>query len=240
MNLIDTHFHLDYYYNHQYWYNRISDLQQYTICVTNLPEIYYSCKKLYHDNKYISFALGYNPQQSLQTPLSKSVFLHEFSDARYIGEVGLDFTKKYVVTKQKQIDAFEFICHETARKNKILSVHSRLAEEDTLRILRKHKVVKAIIHWYTGSLEHLRHFIDSGYYFSVNASMCVSTKGRKTILSIPTHRLLVESDGPFSKVDSKMYTPDLLYQTYSALGDVIGINDISSVISANFERLILE
>lgn len=56
MQLIDTHFHLDYYRNHKYWYDQINKLQQYTLCVTNSPEVYRSCRELYPETKYIKFA----------------------------------------------------------------------------------------------------------------------------------------------------------------------------------------
>ena len=88
MHLIDTHFHLDYYKNHEYWYNQINKLQQYTLCVTN------------SETKYVKFALGYNPQQSLKVDFSKSTFLHELSTTQYVGEVGLDYSKNFVASKK--------------------------------------------------------------------------------------------------------------------------------------------
>ena len=69
--LIDTHFHLDFYRDHKFWYDRINELEQYTLCVTNSPEIYHSCKRLYPETKYVKFALGYNPQVSANTPFNK-------------------------------------------------------------------------------------------------------------------------------------------------------------------------
>ena len=92
MQLIDTHFHLDYYENHKYWYDRINELKQYTLCVTNSPGVFHSCKRLYKETKYIKFALGYNPQQSVDEPFQQELFLHEIQGTDYIGEVGLDFS----------------------------------------------------------------------------------------------------------------------------------------------------
>ena len=100
MHLIDTHFHLDYYKNHEYWYDQINKLQQYTLCVTNSPEVFHSCRKLYPETKYVKFALGYNPQQSLKVDFSKSTFLHELSTTQYVGEVGLDYSKNFVQKKK--------------------------------------------------------------------------------------------------------------------------------------------
>ena len=46
MNLIDTHFHLDHYRNYFEIAKTITELEQYTICVTNSPGIFLSCKNL--------------------------------------------------------------------------------------------------------------------------------------------------------------------------------------------------
>ena len=240
MHLIDTHFHLDYYKNHKYWYDQINKLQQYTLCVTNSPEVYYSCRKLYPETKFVKFALGYNPQQSSEVNFSKSAFLHGLSTTQYIGEVGLDFSKRFIGTKQKQLNIFDFICRKSAEQNKLLSVHSRMAEYDTLRILLRHKVSKAIIHWYSGNVGIMHHFLNAGYYFSVNSSMCTTTNGQKILSQIPMESLLVESDGPFSKIGTKRYTPTDLQSTYDLISDTLGVQNITYIVYHNFKRLLAD
>lgn len=239
MQLIDTHFHLDYYQNHRYWYDQINQLQQYTLCVTNSPEVYYSCRKLYPESKYVKFALGYNPQQSIEVNFNPNLFLHELSTTQYIGEVGLDFSKKFIGSKQKQLDAFDFICQKSAEQNKVLSVHTRKAEESAFRILQSQRVSRAIIHWYTGDIDVMNCYLEAGYYFSVNSSMCATTNGQKIIANIPIDRLLVESDGPFSKVGAKVYSPMHLQQTYAIIGNALGKDNISQIVFENFKRLLL-
>lgn len=240
MQLIDTHFHLDYYQNHAYWYGKINELKQYTLCVTNSPGIFHSCRRLYCNTKYIKFALGYNPQQSVKEPFSRELFLHELPNTDYIGEVGLDFSKSYIDTEASQIDSFTFICNVAGKHRKLLSVHSRKAEKETLRILAQSHISRAIIHWYTGDIETLRAFLDLGYYFSVNASMCVTPHGREIITHIPTNRLLIESDGPFSKISGKKYTPTKLEDVYSAVESVTGNPHLRNVIWSNFKELLLK
>ena len=41
-HLIDTHFHLDYYKEHQKIYDGINERKQYTLCMTNSPGVYIS------------------------------------------------------------------------------------------------------------------------------------------------------------------------------------------------------
>ena len=238
MKLIDTHFHLDFYRDHKFWYDKINELKQYTLCVTNSPEIFFSCKKLYPETRYVKFALGYNPQISTNTPFNKRLFLSELSSTNYIGEVGLDFSTKNICSKTAQIEAFDFICHNAAKYNKVLSVHSRKAEKDTLAILMQNRVKRAIIHWYTGDLETLEMFVKAGYYFSINANMCVTSKGQSIVKHIPIDKILVESDGPFAKTNGTRYTPSDLHNTYLLLARLLGQNDVQDLVFDNFTRLL--
>ena len=238
MKLIDTHFHLDFYRDHKFWYDRINQLEQYTLCVTNSPEIFYSCKKLYSDTKYIKFALGYNPQISTCTPFNKQLFISQLGSTKYIGEVGLDFSAKNVISKAAQIEAFNYICCNAAKYDKVLSVHSRKAEKETFEILVQNGVKRAVIHWYTGDIETLNLFVHAGYYFSVNANMCMSSGGQTIIRNIPLKRILVESDGPFTKSGGKKFTPIDLSKTYTLLTDILGCSDVQNVVFDNFKYLL--
>lgn len=238
MKLIDTHFHLDFYRDHKFWYEQINELKQHTLCVTNSPEIFISCKRLYPETKYVKFALGYNPQISASTPFNKKLFLSQLGSTAYIGEVGLDFTNKHLCSKTAQIEAFEFICHNAAKYNKLLTIHSRKAEKDTLAILMRNGIKRAIIHWYSGDLETLEMFTKAGYYFSINASMCVTAKGQSIIKHIPIDKILVESDGPFTKVGGSKYTPADLSKTYLMLADLLKHPNIHDLVFDNSYRLL--
>ena len=238
MKLLDTHFHLDHYSNHEYWYREINKLEQYTLCVTNTPEIYYSCKKIYPESKFIKFALGFNPQQIQVVNFNKRLFLYQMSTTKYIGEVGLDFSKKYIDTKNKQMEVFDFICKESAVNHKILSVHVRNSEKEAFDIMKKNNVTKAIIHWYSGSIKMMQQYIDAGYYFSVNANMCKTNTGKNIISAIPIDRLLVESDGPFTKIEFRKYNPTDLGKTYDLINSIIKEKNFEHIIYDNFNSLL--
>ena len=77
INLIDTHFHLDFYKNHKEIYNDINKLHQYTLCVTNSPEVYEECQKVYFNTKYLKFALGFNPKSN-NSEENFRMFLNKF------------------------------------------------------------------------------------------------------------------------------------------------------------------
>ncbi|MDZ4954497.1 TatD family deoxyribonuclease [Clostridium perfringens] len=238
INLIDTHFHLDYYKNHAKIYYDINKLKQYTLCVTNSPEVFESCIDLYKETKYVRFALGYNPQCIKEFPFNKKAFLRCINKTKYIGEVGLDFSKQYIQYKEKQVDIFDYICKVAARENKILSIHSRKAEKEVLKILKSNGVKYAILHWYTGPLELIDDFIKEGYYFSINPTMINSIKGIKIINKIPKERILVESDGPFGKIAGKIMEPKDIKSGYLILDNKFDGEDMVDAIYNNFRRIL--
>ena len=108
--LIDTHFHLDYYRNHKQVYDLINHLEQYTICMTNSPGVYVSCRKLYQETEYIKFALGFHPREKSLSTKDFSDFITLANQANYIGEVGMDFSSDSYIPKMQQINYFEKNC----------------------------------------------------------------------------------------------------------------------------------
>ena len=53
---------------------------------------------------------------------------------------------------------------------------------------------------------------------SVNTSM-IGSGDRSKYLQIPKDRILVESDGPYTKINGRKYTPDLLQQAYRRIAN---------------------
>lgn len=240
MNLIDFHVHIDYYENFNQIYNYYNNKRIYTLAVTNLPETYEKCIKSFMKSKYVKFALGYNPQFVEVERFNKRKFDQYFDTTKYIGEVGLDFSKGYIKHKSKQLEVFDYIVHKSGKYNKILSIHSRNAENEIIRILKDHQVKFAVFHWYTGKIEKIHEIIDMGYYFSVNSRMLESRKGLSIIKSIPLDRLLIETDGPFIDFKKQRITPDKLGEVYTLIKRVLHVNDLEQVVFTNLKKLLLQ
>jgi TatD DNase family protein len=238
-NLIDFHFHLDYYENYIEKYKYINESMIYVLCMTNMPELYANNINMFETTKYIKFALGFNPQLASSEQFNKKLFNQYLDSTKYIGEVGLDYSKNYVNSKEKQKDIFEYICSAVSDKNKILSIHSRNSEEDVLNILVKNDIKLAVFHWYTGNVKMLDKIINKGYYFSINYAMTKSKKGISIIERIPLDKILVESDGPFIKIGGKVAGPENLYLTYKRLNEILSINS-EEVINSNFKNLLYQ
>jgi len=194
--LYDTHFHLDLQKDRIAAIREIEENQIYTIAVTNLPDLYRK-ESVEIASKYIRFALGFHPElvhlYKNQIPLMWNLL----SDARYIGEIGLDFVD--TTYKNEQIAFFsELVERCRYDRNKILTIHSRRAVRQVLEIVGNNFRFKPILHWFTGSKEELQDAIETGFYFSVNQSMMTSKKFLSLLPTIPKERLLLETDSPFT------------------------------------------
>ena len=121
--------------------------------------------------KHIRLALGLHPLRAKEHAKEYSKFRQYIDETSYIGEVGLDFSREGFSTKDVQIKSFKFVLDCIRTKNKILSLHSRRAEKETLEMLIEKGIENAIFHWYSGSLNVLRNIANSGFFFSINSAM---------------------------------------------------------------------
>lgn len=238
--LIDTHFHLDYYKNHKEIYKLINELEQYTICMTTSPGIYYSCKRMYDETKYLKFALGFHPQSNELNMNDFIDFKRLFKETKYIGEVGLDFTSRYIKTKGVQEKYFKEIIKMCAEENKLISVHLRNANSIGIDIIKEYMPRKCIIHWFKGSKAEMDKLIEIGCYFSINENMVKNSKENQLLLSVPKERILIESDGPFSKVRNEKYRPELLMREYESIACFLNTPDLVTMIYNNFMSILSE
>ena len=162
-----------------------------------------------------------------------SKFRQYIDETSYIGEVGLDFSREGFSTKDIQIKSFKFVLDCIRTKNKILSLHSRRAEKETLEMLIEKGIDNAIFHWYSGSLNVLRNIANSGFFFSINSAMIQSDNGRKIIAEIPKELILTETDFPYIENDDITS----IYVWLSKLWNTT-TKDVELTIDANFQRLI--
>ena len=115
--------------------------------------------------------------------------------ARYIGEVGLDFSNGF---ERDQEVFFRELIEKIIHEKKILTIHSRKAISEVLDIIGNDFSFKPILHWYSGGVKELSTAVTRGYYISVNHKMVNTHKFVSMIKYIPVDRLLLETDLPFS------------------------------------------
>lgn len=145
--------------------------------------------------------------------------------ARYVGEVGLDFGKNGLVksvfatdeqTKQAQIEVLRTI-FAAAKKSpapsvvegaeeagetkdgRVFSFHAVRGADVIMDMLEEYELLEdntIIFHWFSGSSAQLKRARDLGCFFSVNAFMLQTKRGREYAKAIPLDRLLIETDLP--------------------------------------------
>lgn len=233
--LIDTHFHIDMYRNYAELYKYIDQEKQYTLCVTNSPGVFLSCKRMFEESKYIKFALGFHPLEGDLKKKDLDEFMYLLPQTEYVGEIGLDFSRKTGMPKDKQVEYFDRIVEVCSKKNKIMSVHIRGAEKEALQIIDRWKPKRCVLHWFTGSLQGQQEFVKLGCYFSINATML---SNMEKISAVPREKILVESDGPYSKVDGIKYQPIYLLREYELIAKALEEPNLIKLVYSNFKTLL--
>lgn len=113
-----------------------------------------------------------------------------------IGEIGLDYhyTKD---NKEKQIKLFEYQLKLAEKYHMPVIIHSREATEDTINILKKHKVT-GVIHSFSGSLETATIYIKMGFLLGINGVITFkNSKLKDVIKEIDLSHIIFETDSPY-------------------------------------------
>jgi TatD DNase family protein len=162
------------------------------------------------------------------------------------GEIGLDYYRDYS-PRDAQIGAFERQI-ELARIDGLpIIVHSRNAQEETIRILRGAglEAHKTIIHCYSYDLDTARRFLDMGMYLSIPGTVTYKNSGLTEIVRyVPLDRLLSETDAPFltpqphrGKRNQPAYV-GLVVQEIARIKEM-GVEETARILGETFSRLFL-
>ncbi len=170
------------------------------------------------DLPFVKLAVGLHPWWVSADECCLAEELRAFDDAlpetRYVGEVGLDFSKRRIATRDAQLCAFRHIAGACAKEGgKVLSVHCVKAYDDALSILKGSGCLASctcIFHWFSGSFPQLTQAVDAGCFFSVSARMLETKRGREYAKAIPLQKLLLETDAPFA-ADPEREHPSIAY-----------------------------
>ncbi|MFD2719579.1 Qat anti-phage system TatD family nuclease QatD [Hymenobacter monticola] len=238
--MIDAHCHIDLYPNPLQVARRCEQAGVITLAMTNLPSHFAQGRPHLLGFRKIRLALGLHPLHAPRHQAEYELFKQNLALTSYVGEVGLDFSRDGVATKQQQLQSFAFVLKQVQGQKKLLSLHSRGAESEVLAMLVSAGIRLAIFHWYTGPVATLKNISAHGYYFSVNPAMIRSEKGRQIIASIPQEKLLTETDGPFVQVSNRIAEPGDVAMVIHYLAAQWGLSSEEVVrrIQSNFSNLI--
>ena len=167
----DSHCHLDLMGNMMSIAQELKKEDIGILAVGTTPRAYLKEVEIFGDVKNIHVALGLHPQLVGSGYDDCELFESLARYCHYIGEVGLDFGKNYVATKNQQIEIFErilFCCEQYS--DKVVSIHSLRSASTVLKILGYSKQSEKniyILHWFTGSQSQMKMALDLGCFFQL-------------------------------------------------------------------------
>ena len=143
-----------------------------------------------------------------------------------------------------------FIAHLRLSKRlaKPVIVHTRSANEDTLRLLREEadQDVGGVIHCFTEDWTMAEACLDLGFYISISGIVTFNSANdlREVVKKIPMQRLLVETDAPYLAPvphRGQQNEPKHVRLVAQYIADLKGVSlaELATQTSQNFTQLFL-
>ena len=238
--LIDTHCHIDQFSSPETVVRECEENELRVVAVTNLPSYFASAADHLRGHPLVSPALGIHPLAANEGIRELAAFKRMAAHVDFIGEIGLDYSKKGEASKGLQERVFDEILRTIATRPRFVSLHSRGAEDAVLEALRRYKIRNSVFHWFTGSIKQLEHIINEGHFVSINPAMLSTANGKKVIVNSPQKSVLIESDGPFAKIEGQAAHPKNIIAVYNALSIEwkLSFKEVVNVVTDNFNRII--
>ncbi len=210
------------------------------VAVTEDPDEYRRLRTRLGRREHVHVALGLHPLRAASfSPNDLARFFRLVPQTTWIGEVGLDYSRAGASTVKAQQKVFDVVLTEAQPGRHPLTVHSRGAEKDVIKLLSD-AALPAIMHWYSGPLGLIDDALQAGLYFSINVAMARSRKFPGLLQAIPRERILLETDGPYSKDRGSPAQPGELKSVAVALSQAwdTDLADSTRVLVANQERFL--
>jgi TatD DNase family protein len=155
--VIDFHCHLDLYPDLHSVARDCARRRLYVLSVTTTPSAWNGTSALEVGSSRIRTGLGLHPQLAHERKFELALFERLLSEARYVGEVGLDGTPEFKRHWDDQLEVFSRILNACqAAGGRILSIHSRRAASAVLDLLEeKREAGTPILHWFSGTEREL-------------------------------------------------------------------------------------
>lgn len=125
-----------------------------------------------------------------------------------IGEIGLDYYLVKESTKiEKQKEVLKRFIELANDLKKPIILHSRMANEDVLKIIIDNDVKKAVFHFFNGKIKTAKRITEEGYFISVNNQIYKNFTIQNVVKEIDTQFLMTETDSPWCGIDTKINEP---------------------------------
>ena len=171
--------------------------------------------------------------------------LDALPEARAVGEIGLDYHYDFS-PREVQDAVFRAQIRLALGRELPVVIHTRDAEEDTLRLLMEEGRgrLHGVFHCFTGDTDAAARALGTGFMISIPgvATFPKAEALRQAAAGVPADRLLVETDSPYLAPvphRGKRNEPAFVAKVVEQLAAVRGTSaaDISEQTDRNFERL---
>lgn len=119
-----------------------------------------------------------------------------------VGECGLDYYHLDEESRAKQVEIFEQMIDLASEAGKPLMLHirngsGRSAYKDAYEIVKSRSKVKGNLHFFAGSIEEAKPFLDLGYSFSFTGVLTFTSDYDEMVKYLPLDRIMSETDCPY-------------------------------------------
>jgi len=240
--MIDFHCHLDLYPDPHAVAAAAQEDEVVVLSVTTTPSAFAGTAALAAERPMIRTALGLHPELAHQRGHELALFDKLVATTSFVGEIGLDGSPRFALTRTAQADVFTHILRTCADVGgRILSIHSRSAVQPVLEALQANRCSGIpVLHWFTGSARQAQIAIDQGCWFSIGTPMLTTAKGRELVAGLSRDRVLTETDGPFATRNGRPLIPRDVADTISLLAELwmIEITEAEAKVVANMRELL--
>ncbi len=167
-----------------------------------------------------------------------------------IGECGLDYFRLEEKTKETQIEGFVAQIELANKLNKPLMLHIRdgknaggeNAYRDALQVLKAHAKVKGDVHFFAGTWDIAKMFLDFGFTLSFTGVVTFTHDYDQIVKDMPLDMLLSETDAPYitpvpyrGKRNESAYIPEIVKAIARIRGEDLEV--VSAALFANARRV---
>ena len=183
-----------------------------------------------------------NPQGAADAVRSR---LDALPAARAVGEIGLDYHYDFS-PRDVQHEVFRVQIRLALERDLPIVIHTREAEDDTLRIIREEGRgrVRGVFHCFTGDRAAAERARATGFFLSIPgvATFPKAETLRQAVAAAPADRLLVETDSPYlapipyrGKRNEPAYVVKVVEQLAAVRG--VAVSEVGAETDRNFDRL---
>jgi TatD DNase family protein len=197
-------------------------------------------------------AVGVHPHQAqlfAADPLEAGRLLSRRLDTvpgvRAVGEIGLDYHYEFSPRELQQA-VFRAQLDVARERDLPVVIHTREAEDDTLRILGERGRVDTVgvFHCFSGDRAAVARALETGYYVSIPGivSFPRAAELREAVAAVPHDRLLVETDSPYLApipFRGKRNEPAHVVRVAEVVAGAAGVTpaELERIVGENFQRL---